>query len=57
MVEYDRVEFIIELTGCSGIADMNPVYCEMWTLTVTVNNDCTTDTLSLITGGTYGHTF
>lgn len=58
MVEYDRQDFTIELTGCSGIADMNPVYCEVWTLTVNVNNDCTTDTLSVVAfGATYGHTF
>jgi len=57
MVEYDRQDFTIELTGCTSIADMNPIHCETWTLTVNVNNDCTTDTLTLVTAGTYAHTF
>ena len=57
MVEYDRQDFTIELTGCVDISDMNPIYCEVWTLTINVNNDCTTDVLTLITSGTYAHTF
>ena len=57
MVEYDRQEFVIELTGSTTTADMNPVYSEVWTLTVNVVNDCLTDTLSLDTTLAYVHTF
>ena len=57
MVEYDRTDFTIELTGCTTTTDMNPVFCEVWTLTLNVNNNCLTDTLTLVTAGTYTHTF
>ena len=35
-VQYDRQEYVIELTGSTDISDMNPIYTEVWTLTVTI---------------------
>lgn len=55
MVEYDRQEFVIELTASTKITDMNPIYSETWTLTITVENLCPTDTLSL--SSAYPHSF
>lgn len=57
MVEYDRQEFVIELTGTISLSDMNPLFSETWTLTITVTNDCPTDTLTLDTTAAYVHTF
>ena len=56
-IEYDRKEFIIELTGCTDITDMDPIFCEVWTLTITVENTCPTDVLSLDATPAYAHTF
>ena len=56
-IEYDRKEFIIELTGCTDITDMDPIFCEVWTLTITVENTCPTDVLSLDTTLAYAHNF
>lgn len=55
MVEYDRIEFVIELTASTNILDMDPIYTEVYTLTVTVLNTCPTDTLSL--DSSYPHSF
>ena len=36
------------MTGCTNIADMNPIYCETWKLTITIVNTCVNDALSNI---------